>query len=106
MQTTPLPFWLMIVSTRDGGLAGLAVADQQLALAAADVDHAVDGLDAGLQRLAHRLPLHHAGGDALDRAELLGGDGALAVDGLAERVDHAAHHRVAHGDGHDAAACA
>ena len=30
----------------DGGLAGLAVADDQLALAAADRDHRVDGLDA------------------------------------------------------------
>ncbi len=36
---------------RDGGLAGLAVADDQLALAAADRDHRVDGLEAGLQRL-------------------------------------------------------
>ena len=35
----------------DGGLAGLAVADDQLALAAADRDHRVDGLDPGLQRL-------------------------------------------------------
>jgi hypothetical protein len=39
----------------DGGLARLAVADDQLALAAADRRHGVDGLDAGLQRLAHRL---------------------------------------------------
>ena len=88
------------------GLAGLAVADDQLALAAADVDHAVDGLDARLQRLAHGLAVDDAGGDALDGAEVLGGDGALAVDGLAERVDHAADHVVAHGDGHDAARCA
>ena len=41
---------------RDGGLAGLAVADDQLALAAADRNHAVDGLDAGLQRLLDALP--------------------------------------------------
>ncbi len=33
---------------RDGGLAGLTVADDELALAAADGDHRVDGLDAGL----------------------------------------------------------
>ena len=39
----------------DGRLAGLAVADDQLALAAADRRHGVDGLDAGLQRLADRL---------------------------------------------------
>ena len=40
----------MIVSRRDRGLAGLAVADDQLALAAADRDHRVDGLEAGLHR--------------------------------------------------------
>ena len=52
---------------RDGGLAGLAVADDQLALAAADRDHRVDGLDAGLQRLFHRLAVDDAGREALDR---------------------------------------
>src|SRR5690606_32306464 len=36
---------------RHGGLAGLAVADDQLALAAADRDHGVDRLVAGLDRL-------------------------------------------------------
>jgi hypothetical protein len=46
---------------RDRRLAGLAVADDQLALAAADRDHRVDGLDAGLQRLGHRLPVGDAG---------------------------------------------
>ena len=55
---------------RDGGLAGLAVADDQLALAAADRNHGVDGLDAGLQRLLHRLAVDHAGRDALDGVEL------------------------------------
>ena len=32
----------------DGGFSGLAVADDQLALAAADGDHRIDSLDAGL----------------------------------------------------------
>jgi hypothetical protein len=40
---------------RDGGLARLTVADDELALAAADRDHRVDGLDARLQRLLDRL---------------------------------------------------
>ena len=71
---------------RDGGLAGLAVADDQLALAAADRNHGVDGLDAGLQRLFHRLAVDHAGRQALDGVELLGLDRTLAVDGLPERV--------------------
>ena len=43
-----------------GGLAGLAVADDQLALAPADRDHGVDGLDPGLQRLVHGLAAHDA----------------------------------------------
>ena len=87
----------------DGGLAGLAVADDQLALAAADRNHRVDGLDAGLQRLAHRLPVHDAGRDALDRDALICGDGPLAVERNSQRVDHAAHHGLAHRRGHDRA---
>ena len=57
---------------RDGGLAGLAVADDQLALAAADRNHAVDGLDAGLQRLLDALPVDDARRDALDRVRFVG----------------------------------
>ncbi|MBV8538234.1 MAG: F0F1 ATP synthase subunit alpha, partial [Alphaproteobacteria bacterium] len=54
-------------------LAGLAVADDQLALAAADRHQAVDGLEAGLHRLVHRL----AGDDA----------GRLDLDALGEPID-------------------
>jgi hypothetical protein len=64
-------FWLMIVSMRDGGLAGLAVADDQLALAAADGDRErVDGLEAGLHRLVHRLARDDARGFHVDAAAL------------------------------------
>ena len=41
-----------------------------------------------------------------DRARLAGGDGAFAVDGLAQRVHHAADHGLAHRHGHDAAGAA
>jgi len=66
-----------------------------LPLAPADRGHRVDGLDPGLHRLLHRLPLDHrrrldlelAQGGALDRAE--------AVERLAQRADHAAEERVA-----------
>ncbi len=51
---------------RHRGLAGLAVADDELALAAADRHHAVDRLDAGLERLLDGLPVDDPGGDALD----------------------------------------
>jgi hypothetical protein len=70
---------------RDRRLARLAVADDQLPLAAADRDHRVDRLDAGLQRLLDRLALDHAGSLELGRAGLLGVDVALAVERLAER---------------------
>ena len=88
---------------RDGGLAGLAVADDQLALAAADRHHRVDRLQAGLQRLLHRLAIDDAGREALDRRELLRDDRTLAVDRLAERVDDAAEQLVADRHRDDAA---
>src|SRR5690606_24106638 len=84
-------------------LAGLAVADDQLALPAADRNHRVDRLDAGLQRLVHRLAADDARRLHLDLAELRGFDRAAAVDRLAERVDHAAEHGLAHRDLGDAA---
>ena len=67
---------------RDGGLAGLAVADDQLALAAANGDHAVDRLQSGGHGLAHGLAVDDAGRQALERNELVGGDRAFVVDGL------------------------
>ena len=65
---------------RDGGLAGLAVADYQLALAAPDWYHRVDRLEAGLQRLFH-LAVDDARRDALDRHVLFGNDRALPSAG-------------------------
>ena len=52
---------------RHRGLAGLAIADDQLALPTADRDHRVDGLDAGGHRLGHRLPRDHARRNPLHR---------------------------------------
>ncbi len=69
MHFTPRPRWLRIVSMAIGGLAGLAVADDQLALTAADRGHGVDGLDAGLQRLVHRLATDDAGRLHLEAAQ-------------------------------------
>ena len=79
----------------DGGLAGLAVADDQLALAAADRDQRVDGLEAGLHRLVHRLARDDAGRLHVDAAALGRLDRPLAVDRVAERVDHAAEQALA-----------
>ncbi len=87
----------------DGGLARLTIADEQLALTAADGDHRVDGLDAGRHGLSHGLAVDDAGSDALDGQGFGGVDGTLVIDGLAEGVDHAADERVADGYGHDLA---
>ena len=91
---------------RDRGLAGLAVADDELALAAADRDHGVDRLDAGLHRLVHALALHDAGGLQLERAAAVGRDRAESVDRVAERVDDATEVAVADGDREDLAGAA
>src|SRR5690606_36832029 len=82
---------------RHRGLAGLAVADDELALAPADRRHGVDGLDARLQRLVHGLAGHDAGRLDLEAADGRRRDRTLAVDRLAEGVHHAAEHAVAHG---------
>ena len=87
----------------DGRLAGLAVADDQLALAAADRDQRVHGLDAGLDRRVDTLAGDDARGDALDGAGPGGLDLALAVQRAAQRVHDAAQERLAHRDLDDAA---
>ena len=83
---------------RDRRLAGLPVADDQLALAAADRRHRVDRLDPGLQRLVHRFTGHDARRLQLDAPRLRRVDGTLAVDRPAERIDHAAEQT--HADRH------
>ncbi len=86
----------------DGGLAGLAVADDQLALAAPDRRHGVDGLDPRLQRLGHRLATDDSRRLHLHAARLGGVDRSLAVERLAQGVHHTAQQRVADRDGLDA----
>src|SRR5690606_38573784 len=80
----------------DGGLAGLAVAEDEFALAAAHGDEGVDRLEAGLHGFVHRL----AGDDArrLDFHALTLGifDRALAVDRVAQAVHDAAQQALAH----------
>ena len=79
----------------DRGLAGLAVADDQLALAAADRDQRVDGLEARRHRLVHRAARDDAGRLHVDAAAFGRLDRALAVDRIAERVDDAAKQALA-----------
>src|SRR4051795_10602553 len=81
---------------RDRGLAGLAVADDQLALAAADRDQRVDRLEAGRHRLVDRFARNDAGRLDVDTLALGRLNRPLAVDRIAERVDHAAEQAFAH----------
>ncbi len=87
----------------DRGLAGLAVADDELALATPDRGHRVDRLDTGLQRFVHGLATHDAGRLDLDTTDDAADDLAATIDRLAQRVDHAAEHRVADRHAEDAA---
>ena len=84
---------------QDGGLARLPVADDQLALPAANGNHGVDGLQTRSHRLAHGLAVDDAGSQTLDGQGFSGGNGALVVDGLAQRVNHAADQGRSHGHG-------
>ncbi len=82
----------------DGRLAGLPVADDQLALTAADGGHRVDRLDAGLQGLFDRLTGGDSRSDRLDGPAFVGDNRPLAVQGIADGIDHAADERLADGD--------
>jgi hypothetical protein len=83
---------------RDRGLAGLAVTDDELALATPDRGHGVDGLEAGLQRLVHRLALHDVGACSSSARRPSALISPRPSIGLPERVDDAAEEGVA--DGH------
>ncbi len=79
----------------DGGLAGLAVTDDELSLTTSDGNHRVNGLDACLQRFLDGL----SGGDTRSHDVELHGlgavDGALAVQWLTKRIDHSTQHAFA-----------
>src|SRR6266404_2805022 len=85
-------------------LAGLAIADDELALATADGHERVDGLESRLHRLVHRAARNDARRLDLDALALDVLQGALAINGVAQTVDHApqqaaAHRRVDDGPG-------
>src|SRR3954463_1117220 len=65
-----------------GGLASLAVADDQLALSAADRDHAVDGFQPGRHRFSHRLAIDDTRSNTLQSNEFVRGNRTLVVDRL------------------------
>ena len=68
-------------------LTGLAVTNNQLALAASDWHHGVDGFQACLHRLVNRLTFNNARRNLLNRRELVSFHRAFTVDRLTQRVD-------------------
>ena len=103
MQIRSPPFWLMIVSR---AMAVLPV--ERSPMMSSRWPRPI-GIMASIALMPvwtgwfDALAEGHAGGDALDRAGPRGGDRALAVDRVAERVDDAADERVADGHLDDAA---
>ena len=85
------------------GLAGLAVAEDQFALAPTDRDHRVDDLESGLQWHVDWRAIHDGGGGPLDRPPVGGVDGPEPVERAAERVDDAPQQRRADRHVHHAA---
>ena len=88
---------------RDCGLTGLTVANDELALAAANGDHRIYSEKPGLNRFAHRGAVDDTGGFKLNGTTMGLAKVALAVDRLAKRIDNATEHASADGDVHNTA---
>ena len=82
---------------RNGGLACLAVANDQFTLATTHRDQAVDCLQAGLHRLMNRFARHDAGGLDLDAAALDLFQRSLAVNRVTQRINNATKQSHANG---------
>ena len=80
--------------------AGLAVANDELALPASDRYHGVNGFQTGLKRLSHRLTVDYTRSFAFERqfGEFTGYLTA-SVECFPQRIDNAAKHSFAHEDG-------
>ncbi len=79
----------------NGRLAGRTVADDELALTAADRDHRVDRHDSCLHRLADWPSPHDPRRDLLDRIRDVARDRSLAVQGLPEHIHDPAEQPLA-----------
>ncbi len=86
---------------RDSRFTGLTVADDQFALATANRDEGVDGLEARLHRLADRFTRDDARSLLFDQTTLGRFDRTLAIDRIAQSIDHAAKKGLADGNVHD-----
>ena len=84
----------------DGGLTSLAVADYQFALAAANRYHGVDGQYARHKGLCDLLAVMYGRTGRFYGALFDALGGLHAVQRAAQRIDHAAQQRLAHGHAH------
>ena len=73
----------------DRGLADGPVADDELALAAAEREQRIDHHETGLHRLGHEIAVDDRRCRALDRFVRLGGNRPLAVERATQRIDDA-----------------
>src|SRR5690606_28997597 len=79
---------------RDGRFAGLAVSEDQLALAATDRQQRIDDLQSRLQRLRDGRALQNRRRRPLDRPSLPRADRAALIDGVTECVHYAAEQLI------------
>ena len=88
---------------RNGGLTRLAVAEDQLALAAPNGNECIDDFEARLERHGDGCAVHDGRGGAFDGQALAGGQRPVAIERPTERVDDAPQQSIAHGHVHDPA---
>ena len=85
----------------DRGLAQLAVADNQFALAAANGNHRVDGFNTSLNRFAHRLTIDDAGRQSFQRIALRRRNRPFVIDRISQGIHHPANHSIANRNRHN-----
>src|SRR5215212_2217826 len=83
-------------------LAGLTIADDQLALATTDRHHRIQRFETCLQWLFNGLPVDHSGSDTFNRIVGLSNNWTSLVNRIAEHVHHTTDKRIADGHLHDA----
>ena len=87
----------------NSGLTSLAVANDKFALSATNRRHGVNGFQTRRHWFMHALTRDDAGGLDFHGAHCGSLDGAQAVDGLTQGVEHTAHNAVADRHGEDLA---
>ena len=72
--------------------AGLAIANDQLALSATDGNHGIDGLQPGCKRFFYRLAGHYTGGFPFDQRKGIRLNLTPAIQWLTQGINHATDH--------------